>query len=72
MVVVREKNGEGGRERTLHRRSLLAFSLSLPPVVDVVVSRLGLVCPPYGNKREGEGGRQEKEQEENEEYRKRV
>jgi hypothetical protein len=45
------------------------LSLALPPVVDIVVSRLGLVCPPYGIyiREEEEGGRQEKEQEENEE-----
>jgi hypothetical protein len=46
-------------------QSSFARVLSLPPVVDIIVSRLGLVCPPYGiiKKKEGEeegGRRQEK------------
>jgi hypothetical protein len=52
---------------------LLAFFLSLPPVVDIVVFRLGLVCPPYGiiKKKKKEKKKKEddkkKEQEEDEE-----
>jgi hypothetical protein len=45
------------------------LSLSLPPVVDIVVSRLGLVCPPYGiiKEKEKEEDDKKKEQEQDEE-----
>jgi hypothetical protein len=33
---------------------ILSLSLYFPPVVDIVVSRLGLVCPPYGRRKEKE------------------
>jgi hypothetical protein len=49
---------------------LLAFFLSLSPVVDIVVSRLGLVCPPYGIIKEKEKKKEDdkkKEQDEDEE-----
>jgi len=45
-------------------QSSFARLLSLPPLLEIIVSRLGLVCPPKGiiKKKEGEeeGGRQEK------------